>query len=207
MRRALLPRWRDRDRPLVRWPLTRPAGEPLTWYVQERDQLAVVVVDGELDVGTAPGLAADLTPLAEAGRDLILDLAGVRFCDCAGLSLFLRAQKQATAAGGSLHLAAATRARPQRTRPQRQAKGPMSRPLTEIDPPSPTARPSVCGSGGRFWPGTPTLLAWSSGLASVWSRATVSRSPLGWLRAASPLGWLRAASAPGYCRRLEPAPG
>ena len=33
---------------------------------------------------------------------------GVRFCDCAGLSLFLRVQRQATAAGGSLHLTAPT---------------------------------------------------------------------------------------------------
>ena len=108
MRRALLPRRRDGDRPLLRWPLTRPAGDPLNWDVQAHGRLVVVVVDGELDVGTAPGLGEELTPLAEAGRDLVLDLAGVRFCDCAGLSLFLRVQKQATAAGGSLHLTAPT---------------------------------------------------------------------------------------------------
>ena len=110
MRRALLPRWRDGDRPLVRWPLTRLDGEPLTWDIQVRAQRAVVVVDGELDVGTAPALELELTPLAEAGCDLILDLAGVRFCDCAGLSLFLRVQKHAAAAGGSLQLAAAVKA-------------------------------------------------------------------------------------------------
>src|SRR5271155_4019188 len=108
MRRALLPRWRDGDRPLVRWPLTRPAGDPLSWDIQAQGRLAVVLVDGELDVATAPGLAEQLAPLAEAGRDLVVDLAGVRFCDCAGLSLFLRVQKQATAAGGSLHLTAPT---------------------------------------------------------------------------------------------------
>jgi anti-anti-sigma factor len=81
----------------------------LTWDIQERGRQAYVVVDGELDVGTAPGLSGQLTPLAEAGRDLILDLAGLRFCDCAGLNLFLRAQKHATAAGGSLHLVAVTK--------------------------------------------------------------------------------------------------
>ncbi len=108
MRRALMPRWRDGDRPLVRWPLTRPAGDPLSWDIQAHGRLTVVVVDGELDVGTAPGLGEELTPLAGTGRDLVLDLAGVRFCDCAGLSLFLRVQKQATAAGGSLHLTAPT---------------------------------------------------------------------------------------------------
>ncbi len=108
MRRALLPRWRDGDGPLVRWPLTRAAGDPLNWGIQAHGRLAVGVVDGELDVGTAPGLGEELTPLAEVGRDLVLDLAGVRFCDCAGLSLFLRVQRQATAAGGSLHLTAPT---------------------------------------------------------------------------------------------------
>jgi anti-sigma B factor antagonist len=108
MHRALLPRWRDGDRPLVRWPLTHPVGDPLTWDIQERGQLVIVVVDGELDVGTAPGLAAELTPLADAGRDLILDLGGVQFCDCVGLSLFLRVHKHAAAAGGSLQLTAAT---------------------------------------------------------------------------------------------------
>lgn len=107
MRRTLLPRWRDGDHPLARWPLTRPAEDPLTWDIQSRGPLAVVVVvDGELDVGTAPGLRGQLTPLAAAGRHLILDLAGVQFCDCAGLSLFLRLQKHAIAAGGSLQLAA-----------------------------------------------------------------------------------------------------
>ncbi len=65
MRRALLPRWRDGDRPLVRWPLTRPAGDPLSWDIQAHGRLAVVLVDGELDVATAPGLGEELTPLAE----------------------------------------------------------------------------------------------------------------------------------------------
>ena len=45
-------------------------------------------------------------PVADTGRHLILNLAGVRFCDCAGLGLFLRLQQRTPAAGGSLHLAA-----------------------------------------------------------------------------------------------------
>jgi anti-sigma B factor antagonist len=55
-----------------------------------------------------PGLRAQLEPLADSGRHLILDLAGLRFCDCAGLALFLRMQQRAGAAGGSLRLAAPT---------------------------------------------------------------------------------------------------
>jgi anti-anti-sigma factor len=85
-----------------------PAGDLLTWDVRARGELAVVAVSGELDIDSAPGLEGDLAPVADAGRPLILDLAGLRFCDCSGLSLFLRVQQRARAAGGSLHLAALT---------------------------------------------------------------------------------------------------
>ena len=106
MRRTLFPRRGEADHLLVRWP--RLAGDPLSWDIQTHDDVTVVVAEGELDVGTAPGLAGELEPLAGAGGHLILDLSGVRFCDCAGLSLFLRLQKRAAASGGSLHLAAPT---------------------------------------------------------------------------------------------------
>ncbi|MGH3229648.1 MAG: STAS domain-containing protein [Streptosporangiaceae bacterium] len=97
---------RDEARARVLRLLAGPAGDPLTWDIEEREDLAIVVIDGELDVGTVPGLGGPLVPLAEAGRHLILDLAGVRFCDCAGLGLFLRLHRDACAAGGSLQLAA-----------------------------------------------------------------------------------------------------
>jgi anti-sigma B factor antagonist len=106
MRRSLFPRRSDGDPPLARWP--RLAGESLDWEIQSRGNVTVVLVEGELDVGTAPRLAGQLGPLADEGGHLILDMSGVRFCDCAGLSLFLRLAKHATAAGGSLHLAALT---------------------------------------------------------------------------------------------------
>lgn len=104
MRKSLFPRHGDGDPSHARWP--RLTGEPLSWDIQPRGNVTVVVLDGELDVGTAPGLAGQLDPLAGEGGHLILDMAGVRFCDCAGLSLFLRLDKQVTAAGGFLHLAA-----------------------------------------------------------------------------------------------------
>ena len=93
---------------LVRRRPTGPAGDLLTWDVQVRGALAVVAVGGELDIDSAPGLERELAPVADAGRHLILDPAGLRFCDCAGLSLFLRVRQRARAAGGSLHLAALT---------------------------------------------------------------------------------------------------
>lgn len=82
--------------------------KPLTWDIQSGEHLARVVVKGELDAGTVPGLRGQLEPLADSGSHLILDLAGLRFCDCAGLTLFLRMQQRARAAGGSLQLAAPT---------------------------------------------------------------------------------------------------
>jgi anti-sigma B factor antagonist len=106
MRKSLIPRRSAGDPPLARWP--RLAGEPLSWDIQSRDNVTLVVVEGELDVGTAPSLAVQLGPLADEGGHLILDMSGVGFCDCAGLSLFLRLGKHAAAAGGSLHLAALT---------------------------------------------------------------------------------------------------
>ena len=109
MRKALLRRRRDaRDHPLVRDYLSDHIGKPLTWDIESHGRTATVVMAGELDVGTMPGLEGELGPLASAGSHLILDLAGVRFCDCAGLNLFLRLQRCARAAGGSLHLVTPT---------------------------------------------------------------------------------------------------
>jgi len=85
-----------------------PAADLLTWDARARGDLAVVAVSGELDIGSARGLEGELAAVADIGRPLILDLAGLRFCDCAGLSLFLRVQQRARAAGGSLHLAGLT---------------------------------------------------------------------------------------------------
>lgn len=104
MRKALLRRRDARHHPGVGERLKRYIGQPLTWDIRLRGCLATIVVTGELDVATTPGLEGQLGPLAEGGSHLILDLAGVRFCDCAGLSLFLRLQQHARAAGGSLHL-------------------------------------------------------------------------------------------------------
>jgi anti-anti-sigma factor len=78
--------------------------EPLT------RTLVIIVLDGELDIATAPGLTQRLAPVAWTGSVLVLDLAAVRFCDCAGLSMFLRLRRLASASGGSLHLAAPTAA-------------------------------------------------------------------------------------------------
>jgi len=49
-----------------------------------------VFVDGELDLGTAPTLAA---VLSESGRSVCVDLGGVEFCDVSGLNVLLDADR------------------------------------------------------------------------------------------------------------------
>jgi anti-sigma B factor antagonist len=95
-------------RPLAGMGFSGPVEDMLTWDIKDRDSLVIVVVEGELDIHSGPGLGEALTPAADAGRHLVLDVSGLRFCDCAGLSLFLRMQERVRAAGGSLHLAAPT---------------------------------------------------------------------------------------------------
>ena len=94
---------------LPRWTaLTGATKDVLAWGIYSDGHLLVAALDGELDLASGPGLARQLDPLAKAGRHLILDLGGLRFCDCAGLNLFLHWQRQADAAGGALDVVAAT---------------------------------------------------------------------------------------------------
>jgi anti-sigma B factor antagonist len=75
-----------------------------------RPDAAILAVSGELDVASAPmlrayvGFALDRRPAR-----LILDLAGLRFCDAAGLSVLAMARSAATREGVSLALAAVPR--------------------------------------------------------------------------------------------------
>jgi hypothetical protein len=66
-----LQRRRGADHLSVRDNLPGDAGETLTWRVHSRDQPAVIVFDGRLDVGTVPSLAAGLAPPTVAVHHLI----------------------------------------------------------------------------------------------------------------------------------------
>jgi anti-sigma B factor antagonist len=67
--------------------------------------IGVVVVDGELDVLTAPLLEQRVRDQLVAGpAHLILDLESVRFLGCSGLSCLLGARKLVQASGSQLHL-------------------------------------------------------------------------------------------------------
>ena len=69
-----------------------------------------VAVSGELDMESGPGLGDELTCMIWAnGPHLALDLTGVTFIDCAGLTALLTTRKAVQAQGGSLRLVAVSR--------------------------------------------------------------------------------------------------
>jgi anti-sigma B factor antagonist len=58
-----------------------------------------VRVVGELDLATAPALAAALDPLPAGGGDVEIDLAGVAFVDSSALSVLVGVHHRADAQG------------------------------------------------------------------------------------------------------------
>ncbi|WP_327406752.1 ANTAR domain-containing protein [Streptomyces sp. NBC_01288] len=80
--------------------VTRPAGTR-----------TVVVVSGEIDVDTEQAVRRALRlALARSSGGLDLDLAGVGFCDCAGLNVLLSVRTTALADGKTLGVRAASAA-------------------------------------------------------------------------------------------------
>lgn len=80
--------------------VTRPAGTR-----------TVVVVSGEIDIDTEQAVRRALGPaLARSSGGLDLDLAGVGFCDCAGLNVLLSVRRLALADGKTLGVRAASAA-------------------------------------------------------------------------------------------------
>jgi len=76
---------------------------PFTSHVVVHSGAGRVTLAGELDLDTAPHVReAVLACLAEQPTSLCLDLTGVTFCDCAGLSALLRARSAALRAGAAL---------------------------------------------------------------------------------------------------------
>lgn len=82
----------------------------LTVHTEQRGDVVVVSVAGELDMATAPQLQDQITDLLDKGRSrLVFDLANVSFCDSTGLSVFVRAKNSCDEAGGVVRLAAPQR--------------------------------------------------------------------------------------------------
>jgi len=67
----------------------------------------VVSVQGEIDLYTAPRLHGELARLLADGapRKIVVDMAGVEFCDSTGMNVLLAAHRRAREQGGDLELA------------------------------------------------------------------------------------------------------
>jgi anti-anti-sigma factor len=64
---------------------------------------AVLVLTGEIDIATAGSLRVAAQRLLETGpARLVLDFAGVTFCDSRGLATLITLNKETQAAGGRL---------------------------------------------------------------------------------------------------------
>jgi anti-sigma B factor antagonist len=87
---------------------------PRTWLstqTRHADAVAIVDVDGEVDsISSATfGIAAD-GALESAPAGLVLDLSGVTFCACAGLTVLLDIADRARRSGTPLRLVCTGRA-------------------------------------------------------------------------------------------------
>jgi anti-sigma B factor antagonist len=79
----------------------------LTIATRDDGDATVVTLSGELDIASADGLREHLTSLLAGGHiRIVIDLAGLTFCDSTGLSTFVRASHGAVEHGGYLRLAA-----------------------------------------------------------------------------------------------------
>ncbi len=66
--------------------------------------VAVIGASGELDIGSVPILEAVLAPAVSEGGQVILDGTDLKFTDSTGVTLFVRAHRDAMEAGGRLDL-------------------------------------------------------------------------------------------------------
>jgi len=76
--------------------------------VEDTDSLLFRLV-GDLDLTTVDRLRAVVGPACVSGREVMLDLAKLAFCDSTGVGTFVWLHRQATASGGRLLLAAPRR--------------------------------------------------------------------------------------------------
>ena len=58
--------------------------------IESLDEPRGLRLSGELDLATVPDLDAALRPMAEAGGEITLDVAGLRFMDSSAVQLLIR---------------------------------------------------------------------------------------------------------------------
>ena len=82
---------------------------PLTIAHEEHGKRPVLVVDGDLDLATAPQLANVALALVESGApDVIVDAEKLAFCDSSGLTVFVQISNSLQATQGRLAIAGPT---------------------------------------------------------------------------------------------------
>ncbi|MFF3020190.1 STAS domain-containing protein [Streptomyces sp. NPDC057939] len=80
---------------------------PLKITTRDAHTGPVLEITGDLDYATAPELRTALDSLTLAvGQLLVLDLAGLTFCDSTGITIMLAARNLATQRGADIALAA-----------------------------------------------------------------------------------------------------
>jgi anti-sigma B factor antagonist len=73
--------------------------------VSQTSGVSLVVLQGDLDMGTADQVKRTLMELVQKGQSkLVVDLAGVSYIDSSGLGALVAAMKQARGVGGNLKL-------------------------------------------------------------------------------------------------------
>ncbi len=73
--------------------------------VTETPEAIVLTISGELDLAAAKTFKSEITEHQAAGRVLVLDLAGLEFCDSTGLGALAGLHRRAVTIGGDLRLA------------------------------------------------------------------------------------------------------
>jgi len=75
----------------------------------ERGEPTVVVLRGDLDLGTAPDLRECLVKVIDEGARIVVDLEAVDFLDSAGLGILVGGLKRARTRGAELELVCTSR--------------------------------------------------------------------------------------------------
>jgi anti-sigma B factor antagonist len=69
---------------------------------EERDGLAIVAIEGEIDSQTAPEAQEQLLQVVEAHERIVMDMGALTFMSSAGLRMMLLLYRQATAHNGKV---------------------------------------------------------------------------------------------------------
>jgi anti-anti-sigma factor len=72
--------------------------------VESQPGVAVLRVNGELDLGTIGGLMTAVEERTAPGARIVLDLEGLRFCDSTGLGAIIKLHRRLSDLGGVLAL-------------------------------------------------------------------------------------------------------